>query len=196
MVPSRDIPAGRSPQGWRRAPAILSAAAGWPGAGGSQGISREQSGCWQPAPRGGRVPRAAPAGVGENAQKAPGVCVLSPWQPRLHHRGGPAKTSCCGRRRDGGRRSSIPYTWGDIWGVSQWCDRGARIWGRAGHSSPPGSTECMALLSPHGSIIPPWGQSPNPMCTACAWAWCSHQHPAGRSGGAWAAVTPLPNVIH
>lgn len=124
MVPSRDIPAGRSPQGWRGAPAVLSAAAGWPGAGGSQGISREQSGCWQPAPRGGRVPRAAPAGVGENAQKAPGVCVLSPWQPRLHHRGGPAKTSCCGRRRDGGRRSSIPYTWGDIWGVSQWCDRG------------------------------------------------------------------------
>lgn len=36
----------------------------------------------------GESPAPAPAGVREKHKKAPGVCVLSPWQPRLHHRHG------------------------------------------------------------------------------------------------------------
>lgn len=105
---------------WEMHPLSSARRAGWPGARGSPGISREQSGCWQPAllAVGGRVPGSCSSWGWEKAQKALGVCVLSPRQPRPRQQA-PAKT-CWWRAQ--GRRSSIPYVWGDIRGVSQPCD--------------------------------------------------------------------------
>lgn len=91
MAPSRDISAGRSPQGWRagEAPAILGTAER---DGREQGEVRgfpENKAVAGSQRRGGRVSCSCSSWGRGKAQKAPGVCVLSPWQPRLHHRHGP-----------------------------------------------------------------------------------------------------------
>lgn len=51
--------------------------AGWPGAGGSQGISREQSGCWQPAS--GRASLLLPLqlGSGKSTKSTGSLCLIS-----------------------------------------------------------------------------------------------------------------------
>lgn len=99
----------------------------------------------------GESPAPAPAGVREKHKKAPGVCVLSPWQPRLHHRHGsqgrPGQNTLLWEMESSGQAQQHPRYMGVTFGE---CHSRLTGWsgtqGRAGDSLWPGSTECVALL--------------------------------------------------
>lgn len=127
---SRLAMAGRGLWGWRAGEAPTALGTGMAGSRGKSGDFQRTKRLLAASIAGGgegESPSPAPAGVGKKHKKHREFVFYLPGNPGsipgMAHGGGPAKTRCCRRRRVQGRRSSIPYAWGDIWGVSQRCDR-------------------------------------------------------------------------
>lgn len=127
--------------------------AGRLGAGGSQGISREQSGCWQPVSlAAGRASPPLPLqlGLGKSTKSTGSLCFISlatpapsqAWPTRAARR----KHAAVGDREFGaGAAASHMHAviFGDCHsGVMGW----PRTQGRAGHGPCPGSAKCVSLL--------------------------------------------------
>lgn len=149
MVPSRDIPAGRGPGGMesgmeRKPPPPSARRSGMAGSRGKSGDFQRTKRLLAASIAGGgegESPSPAPAGVGKKHKKHREFVFYLPGNPGsiagTAHGGGLAKRRCCRRRRVCGKRSGIPYGWGDIWGVSQQCDGVGKDQGQSRSQSVP-----------------------------------------------------------
>lgn len=170
--------------GAEEAPSSLGTA-GWLGARGSQGISREQSGCWQPASpaAGGAVlpsrPRErSPAEAGQFVFYLPGNSSSRARRERQRHRpeGQPGRNAALRETQGSVRAQHRQHPWGDAWGASRQGDSSDLSLGQGRWQlrvlAVPGALPCfnhiapLYLLrvhtsrSPEPPMPPGWGSSP------------------------------------